>query len=261
MPNLPFTKEQPQKKSVESAKKKVKVVRKRQTHKATLTKRRGPKKKHWTKMTPAERQAMWEKQERALDLRLQGVTYVKIAEALGYANASSAKAAVDSVINRTEREAAKEVVAIDLARLDEYQMRCTHALRTNGDLHQIDRLMRVMEMRYRLLGISDETVRALQAEHGINVNVNIKGGVQQVIAAPESEEEFIKKMMRAVGVDPSSEVGQRFMESHQEPKSLPMLEGSANDHRTSVERAEALEEEDIVEAEIVEDMDAQEEDD
>lgn len=204
------------------------------------------------KRSKEEKQAIRERQEQALSLRTTGITYKEIATALGYANASSAKNAVDAAIWRTEKEAATEVVALDLARLDEFTMRCMHALRANGDLHQIDRMMRIMEMRYRLLGITDETVRMLQAEHGIVRTTN--NMVMNIHAAPETEKEFIRKMMLAVGTNPDSKEAKKLLSEHSVPMSLPMLEGSANDG-TNVVRStdDDGEDEDIVEAVIVED--------
>lgn len=243
----------PDPRNVRRNKKNVRISKKQKeiTH---ITRHGRPKKKSGPKKSPEEIAAIHAKQLQALQLRMAGTTYGEIARALGYANPSSAKAAVDASIWRAEKDAAKEVVALDLARLDEYQMRCTHALRTNGDLHQIDRLMRIMEMRYRLLGISDETVRALQQDHGIVVNQ--KNMVMNIHAAPETEKDFIGKMMKAVGVDPESEVAKRLLSEHDAPLALPMLEGSANDGK-NVNRTgndENDEDDDIVEAEIVEEM-------
>lgn len=225
---------QPSEKSVRRAKKHVKIK-----------KREGKK---VLKRSPEEIAATHKRHLDALNLRMSGATYQNIADALGYSNPSAAKAAVDSAIWRAEKDAAKEVVALDLARLDEYQMRSTHALRTNGDLHQIDRLMRIMEMRYRLLGITDETVRSLQQDHGITINN--KNMVMNIHAAPETEEEFLRKMMRATGVDPDSEEAQRVLSEHTTPLALPMLEGSANE---GIVRSTS-DDDDIVEAEIVEEL-------
>ena len=238
----------PAKKTVRRVKKKVKV-----RNKPGLTvaqKQRGPKTR-----TPEQIAAIHEKQEQALELRMTGATYNQIAKSLGYANPSSAKAAVDAVINRTEREAATEVVALDLARLDEYQMRCTHALRSNGDLGQIDRLMRIMEMRYRLLGVSDETIKLLQEKHGIQQGGTVVNGnvVMNVHAAPETEDEFIRKMMEAVGVNADSPAAKALLQEHDVPLALPMLHGSANED-VDLSNAQELGELDIVEGEIVEEL-------
>ena len=245
-----MTKELPHPKSVKRVKKKI-VARRTPELPRGIDRHGRPKRK--VKLSPAEREAAWAKQQEALKLRMAGATYGEIASTLGYANPSSAKYAVDACIGRAETDAAKDVVALDLARLDEYQMRCTHALRANGDLHQIDRLMRIMEMRYRLLGVSDETIRAMQENHGVRVT-NQKL-VMNIHAAPETEQEFIAKMMKAVGVDPTSEVAQNMLREHEIPKALPMLTGSANDDSELVRaNSTEIDDEDIVEGEIVDEL-------
>ena len=200
----------------------------------------------------AERRA---KQLKALELRQSGATYQMIADALGLYDASQAKKYVDRALDRLEIEAAKDVVRMDLSRLDEFQMRCTHALRQNGDLGQIDRIMRIMEMRYRLLGVSDETVRQLQADHGIGSTTNIKNVVMNVTAAPETQEEFVAKMMRAVGVDPESAEAKRYLSERSRTGSdekLPLPPGSANDAQIVQGQAVELSEDEIIDAEIIE---------
>lgn len=241
----------PNEKNIKRAKKQIKAKKKP----------RHPHQKPPRKKSRAEKERIRERQNQAMELRMSGATYRSIASSLGYANPASAKKAVDTAISKIEIDAAKEVVAIDLARLDEYTMRCTHALRTNGDLQQIDRLMRIMEMRYKLLGVNDETVRELQNEHGITTHHHNKNIVMNVNAAPETEEEFIRKMMGAVGVNPESPEAQQFVDKHKDtPHALPMLEGSANETANRAEKdAPPLSEDevldnDVVDAEIVEEM-------
>ena len=245
------------KKTVKRAKKKI-IVKKKPADPPTLT-RTGKRAK--PTRSPEERAEIRARQQKALELRMAGTPYADIARALGYANPSSAKKACDSAMSRVTIDAAKEVVAMDLARLDEFQMRCTHALRNNGDLGQIDRILRIMDWRYRLLGVNDETVRALQSEHGIHTTTNVKNQVMVVQAAPETSHDFISKMMKAVGVDPNSDEAQTLLrqynlnEAAEEEgvvRALPMLEGSANSDRDALEGKERLAAEDIVEGEIVE---------
>ena len=191
----------------------------------------------------------------ALELRMAGTSYAQIAKALELPDASVAKRLVDKGTSGVIVDAAKEVITMDLARIDEMQMRSMHALRTNGDLNQIHTVLRLMEWRYKLLGISDETVRALQSEHGVTTNItNNKNQVMVVQAAPETEEQFIAKMMRAVGVDPDSKEAKEYIKQHQsdEARTLPMLAGSANDSKNANAAAQQLEDEEIVDAEIVE---------
>lgn len=195
-----------------------------------------------------------QRQAQALELRQGGATFEQIATAMGLSQKGAAKQLVERALEKFEIEAARNVVRLDLARLDEFIMRCTHDLRQNGNLSQIDRLMRIMEFRYRLLRINGEDVDVLRQEHGVT-NVHIKGGVQIVQASPETEEEFIKKMMGAVGVDPNSPTAQKYLQERDaNVRALPMLKGSANETRIIDTDTELLEDDfdEAVEAEIVE---------
>lgn len=183
------------------------VIRKpvKQGVKKSMHKKRKPSAK-------SERQKEIEKQrrivaEQALELRKAGVAYQKIADSLGYGSAGAAKNAIDGYLRKVEFEAAKDVVLMDLQRLDEYQMRCTERLRNNGDLGQIDRLMRIMELRYRILGVNEETTAELQQHFGIRVQ---NAGVMVIQG---SESDFVSTMMRAVGVDPNSPEGRQYIDS------------------------------------------------
>jgi hypothetical protein len=234
--------------SLRRAKRQIKVRRK-SSHELEA---RGQKVDERRKLKKKE---LHERQFKALQLRQSGAQYRDIAGALGYSGPGAAKNAVAAALGRLEIEAAKDVVALDLTRLDEYQMRCTAALRNNGDLGQIDRLMRIMEMRYKLLGVSDETMRQLQADHGIHTTTNIQGGVQVIMPRADAEEEFVRKMMLAVGIDPDSKEATSYRKSRaaQGPdEKLPLPPGSANDSSMIASQVEHLGEEEIVDAELVE---------
>jgi len=197
----------------------------------------------------AELQKKREVAEQALELRKAAVPYQKIADTLGYASAGSAKNAVDRLMSKMEFEAAKDVVLIDLQRLDEYQMRCTERLRNTGDLGQIDRLMRIMEMRYRIIGVNDETAHELQQHFGLNV-VN-KG----VMVIQGTEADFVSTMMAAVGIDPESAEGQAYVNSatNRAITAAPI----ARDEHVAHDTGKRLKDEDIVDAEIIEALDTQ----
>lgn len=186
--------------------------------------------------------------EQALELRKAGVTYAKIAEMIGFSSAGAAKNSIDKYLRDAQFEAAKDVVLIDLQRLDEYQMRCTERLRNTGDLGQIDRLMRIMQMRYNILGVNEETTAELQQHFGLNV-VN-KG----VMVVQGSEQDFVRTMMQAVGVDPDSPEGRAYVGSAvgREIESAPMR----GTDETTYDAHKKLSDEDIIEAEIIEEMDS-----
>lgn len=92
-----------------------------------------------------------EKQKKALELRLAGVTYQQIAEAVGYSNPSVAHRAVKSALDAIPKEAAESLRDMELARLDEMQMRLVARFRT-GDLEVTNKIIRVMEHRAKLTG-------------------------------------------------------------------------------------------------------------
>jgi len=202
-----------------------------------------------------EKPEVLERRKNAMELRASGLTYEDIAQQLGYHDRSHAKRDVDKGIDAVIMDSAKQVVAMDIAMMDEFKMRCLHALRTNGDLSQIDRILRVTDYKYRLLGISDETVRQLQSEHGITVNVGgSKTNVMVVQAAAETEEEFLAKMMNAVGVDPNSPAAKKWKQENIDygDRTLPMLQGGANSDKDAILGAAEIDDEEIVDAEIVE---------
>lgn len=143
-----------------------------------------------------------EKALQAMELRKAGVTYEKIGEAIGYSSGSNCKRAIDRLILRQEKDSSTDVVMLDLVRLDEYMQRCTNALRQNGDLSQIDRLLRITDAKYRLLGIGDETLRTLRESYGVTTKIDNTTSVMIVQASQTSEAEFIRKMMEAVNINP-----------------------------------------------------------
>lgn len=233
--------------------KRVVHVRKKKKPPPTLTRTGKRAKKRGRKPDPEKEL----RKQQALELRASGVTYRDIAEKLGYSSPSHAKYDVDKAISDVHMDAAKEVVMMDLTMLDEFKMRLLHDLRNNGNLHQIDRIFRVMEWKYRLLGVSDETVRQMQDQFGIAGTpsvVNNTNNVQVVMASPETEDEFIGKMMRAVGIDDSSEVAKKYIEerSGDKARTPPMLVGSVNEAKQVADKSDPVDGDDIVDAEIVE---------
>lgn len=166
-----------------------------------------------------------ERQAQALELRKAGMTFQEIADALKFKSAAGAGNAVRSAIDRLGLEAAKDVVIMDLARLDEYMKRCTAQLRTHNDLSQIDRLLRIMDKKHQILGITTETFREEQARAS---NVSVTNNAVMVVQGSESS--FVREMMKAVGMDMNSpEVQQKLAALEQQGAPLPALPpGSSN---------------------------------
>jgi hypothetical protein len=97
-----------------------------------------------------------ERHLQALELRKAGVTYEVIAGQLGYANASGARKAVVSALKATLREPAAELRELELARLDAMLLPLWRRVQA-GDEKAIDRALRIMERRARLLGLDRKT--------------------------------------------------------------------------------------------------------
>lgn len=82
-----------------------------------------PKKKKKRKannqsLTARHRLVAKQKQKKALELRLSGLTFEEVAAEVGYASKASAHVAITKAIKESIREPAKEVAAMELARLD-----------------------------------------------------------------------------------------------------------------------------------------------
>lgn len=97
-----------------------------------------------------------ERQRKALELRKAGVSFERIATELGYASSAGSYQAVMAALDKTLREPADKVRSLELERLDAVSIRMYQQAR-EGNLGAIDRLMRLMERRARLLGLDMAT--------------------------------------------------------------------------------------------------------
>ena len=88
----------------------------------------------------------------ALELRKAGATYQAIADQLGYSNARGAHKAVASALKATLREPADEVRDLEVARLDAMLLPLWWRVQ-QGDERAVDRALKIMERRARLLGL------------------------------------------------------------------------------------------------------------
>lgn len=93
-----------------------------------------------------------EKQRKALELRKAGATVQQIADALGYANHSSASRAIKSALRATIQEPADELRVLECERLDA-MMRAHWPAVMNGHVRSTEVVLRIMERRAELLGL------------------------------------------------------------------------------------------------------------
>lgn len=94
-----------------------------------------------------------EKQARALELRTGGASYQQIADTLGFrGGATYAHKVVRKALADIPREAVTEYRAVELARLDEVELRLRARLR-QGDVSVASTLLRLSDQRAKLTGI------------------------------------------------------------------------------------------------------------
>ena len=95
-----------------------------------------------------------EKQRKAMEMRLAGKSYETIASELEYASKSGAYKAVMSAIKKTLQEPADELRKVEAERLD--AMLAVLWDKKDKPLY-VDRILRIMERRARLLGLDAPT--------------------------------------------------------------------------------------------------------
>jgi hypothetical protein len=89
----------------------------------------------------------------ALALRASGATYKQIAQALEVSEPTAWRIVQQEAENAIQ-ESAREILDLELTRLDRLQMGI-YADAISGDLSAIDRVLKIMEQRAKLLGLYD----------------------------------------------------------------------------------------------------------
>ena len=93
-----------------------------------------------------------DKEIKVLELRRAGLTFQRISEETGYADATGAYAAYKRAIKRTMQQPSDEVRQQELDRIDRLQLAAwPNAMK--GDTRSILTIVRLMERRARLLGL------------------------------------------------------------------------------------------------------------
>jgi hypothetical protein len=97
-----------------------------------------------------------EKQYQALELRKAGASYRQIGAQLGVSDVQChryVKAAL-AQIQKLSLESAEEYRALELEKLDNYELRINKQVQ-NGNFGAIDRALRIIDQRAKLLGLYD----------------------------------------------------------------------------------------------------------
>lgn len=122
--------------------------------------------------TDQKRLEALERQRKALELRKFGVGFQAIADQLGYADASGAYRAVMAGLKKTLQEPADEVRKMELERLDVAMLAIQAQVRA-GHLAAIDKWLKIMERRARLLGLDAPAKAVVTGESGGPLEIHV----------------------------------------------------------------------------------------
>ena len=120
--------------------------------------------------TSVRRVKATEKQRQALELRKAGASYDEIARKIGYRSKSGAYKAVTSALNKMLKEPAEELRTLEMARLDRLLVGVWGAA-VQGNQGAIDRVLRILERRAKLLGLDAPQRRELSGPGGGPIEV------------------------------------------------------------------------------------------
>jgi len=100
-----------------------------------------------------------QRENRAMELRLAGATYAKIGEALGVSHTAAHKIVARVVARMAEEDLdnVRKIRALEIARLDRLLLGIWQDAR-QGDLSAIDRALKIMDRRAKLLGLDSTQV-------------------------------------------------------------------------------------------------------
>ena len=125
--------------------------------------------------TSARKITALERERQSLDLRLTGLTYREIGEELKITEQGAYKAvirALEKIKDKIE-EKAEEVVIIEIQRLDKLFL-IAFKKAERGDLSAIDRCLRIMERRAKLLGLDTPSKHELTGAEGNELKIIVE---------------------------------------------------------------------------------------
>ena len=113
-----------------------------------------------------------EKTLKALELRKQGLNYTQISKKLGCARSTACRYVLSELENLADkcREEAVHVRALELQRLDDLYTKAWDLVDAGGSETAIDRCLRIMERRSKLLGLD----AAEKVEHSGDLVINLR---------------------------------------------------------------------------------------
>lgn len=125
-----------------------------------------------------------ERAKKALELRKAGASYQKIAEQVGLKAKSAAWKLVAEALSEVTREPAIELLGLELERLDHLQL-ALWSKASRGDTTAVDKILKVMEHRAKLLGLAPnryEITGAAGAPVSLDARTEILGRLASLAA-------------------------------------------------------------------------------
>jgi len=122
-----------------------------------------------------------ERQRQAVELRKAGVGFQRIADQLGYKDASGAYRAVRAALKKTLQEPADEVRKLELERLDVMLFGIWTQVR-QGNQGAIDRALKIAERRAKILGLDAPTKAELTGKDGGPIEHSVDDDAARYIA-------------------------------------------------------------------------------
>ena len=113
------------------------------------------------------RVALAQKEAQALELRKSGLTFTRIADALGYADPSGAHLAVKRALASTLQEPSDELRKLEVERLDALFNIMYRQAVVDGQRTAAERCLQIMDRRARLLGLDAPQ----RFQHEVNADV------------------------------------------------------------------------------------------
>lgn len=122
----------------------------------------------------------FDKENAVLELRRSGETWARIAEIVGYANASGAQKAYARVVIRVQRDSVEDIRDLELDRLDKIQRSYWRPAIVDGDKKAAELVLKIMDRRAKLLGL--DAPNRVQAEVvNYDGSFDIDGDIERII--------------------------------------------------------------------------------
>ena len=155
------------------------------------------------KMVEESRQRVRVRDAEALRLRLAGHTYAALAEMLDYANAGHCQKQIAKCLLEITREPAKELMELELKRLDEMFIPAYTRAIAGGGPKAIQSCLHIMERRARLLGLDRPTKIAATTPEGEALPPPVLDLVTLTDDELTTLEQLLRKSSRAPATDPA----------------------------------------------------------